>query len=95
MSWDMYLAMGIATSSLYVFSYYLPTLNKVKKKLIKEGIEVKNKAMFNPFRIALMSSIYMIVFTAIFPFLLLGILFGNKDLKNSTEEMLLKEAKNA
>lgn len=91
-NWEIYASLGIATSIVYLFKYYYPALDAVKDKLKEQDIDVKELAMFNYWRIGFMSLVYGIVYSVLFPILLLGILFGGSLLQERTEKLLMKEA---
>ena len=91
-SWELYGSLGLATSLLYLFKYYYPALKKTKAIIIEQEIDPKELTMFHPVRVGFMSMVYGIVYAILFPVLLLGIIFGTEILKESTENLLLKEA---
>lgn len=91
-SWELYASLGMATSILFLVKYYFPSLKKVKSILIEQDINPKDISIFHPARIVIMSFLYGITYTILFPFILLGIIFSGDILRESTENMLLKGA---
>lgn len=90
--WAFALSAGIATSSIFILNYYLPNLEKLKNKLISDGVNVKRLPMFKMGNIITMSIVNIIVFTILSPFLAIAILFSSKDLKEKVYENMTKRA---
>lgn len=89
--WEIYISLGIATAIVYLFRYYYPAIDIVKDTLKEQDINVKEISIFNPWRLGFMSVLYIVIYSVLFPIMLLGILFASKILKKSTENMILKE----
>ena len=66
--------MGVSTSCVYLWMHYLPNIQYVKKKLIDEGVDISDIAIFKPYQIVVNSISILTVFSLFSPLLCLGLL---------------------
>lgn len=77
---------AIATSITFLVNYYLPAVEKVKKKF------KKTPKSLEPGRLVFLIIINLIVYTLLSPLVLLTMLISNKALKEKLETKIMNDA---